>query len=146
MRPTDDDNRLSYSMCAGMMGQMTLSGDLEQLSAEQIATVRKYISFYEKITPELRLKSRLRIDRNSPSRVYPTGCQNLTLETENELLQIVHFFETGEKTAVFELPSGEWKLADCVKADALEYSFDGKTVVFENTVPFSAAALRYSRK
>ena len=146
LRPTDDDNRLSYSMCAGMMGQMTLSGDLEQLSAEQLATVKKYVSFYEKISPDLRLNSKLRIDQNSPSRIYPTGRQCMTLESENELLQIVHFFETDAASTEFALPDGNWELEDCVKADALEYTFNGKSIIFEKVVPFSAAAFRYRRK
>lgn len=146
LRQTDDNSRLSYSLCAGMMGQMTLSGDLEQLSAEQIATVKKYLTFYGKITPELRLNSKLRIDNNSPSRIYPTGRQNMTLESENELLQIIHFFETDESTTEFAMPSGDWILSDCVKADALQYSFDGKMLRFEKIAPFSAAAFRYSKK
>lgn len=146
LRPTDDDNRLSYSMCAGMMGQMTLSGDLEQLSAEQLATVKKYVKFYEKISPDLRLKSKLRIDCNSPSRIYPTGRLFVTLETETELLLIAHFFETGEQSAEIVLPAGDWKLEDCVKADALEFAANEKCVRFTKIVPFSAAAFRFRKK
>ena len=146
LRPTDDDNRLSYSMCAGMMGQMTLSGDLEQLSAEQLATVKKYVEFYEKISPELRLNSKLRIDCSSSSRVYPSGRQVMTLESADELLQIVHFFETDVQTAEFALPAGEWELTDCVKADSLEFSADGKCVRFTGIAPFTAAAFRFRKK
>ena len=146
LRPTDDDNRISYTMCAGMMGQMVLSGDLEQLSAEQFASVKKYISFYEKLSPELRLNSKLRIDCNSDSRIYPTGRQCMTLESENELLQIVHFFETGEKSAEFALPSGDWELMDSVKADMLEFSVEAKVIKFKQVAPFTAAAFRYRKK
>lgn len=146
LRPSDDDNRLSYSMCAGMMGQMTLSGDLEQLSETQLSIVKKYIAFYEKISPELRLNSKLRIACSSSSRVYPTGRQNMTLESADELLQIVHFFETEDSTAEFALPTGEWELVDSVKADALEFSVTGNSLKFSKVSPFSAAALRYRRK
>lgn len=146
LRQTDDDNRLSYSMCAGMMGQMALSGDLDLLSAEQLATVRKYVSFYEKITPELRLNSKLRIDNNSSSRNYPVGRQNMTLESDQELLQIVHFFETDALEAEFELPAGDWVLEDSIKADSLDFEISGGTVKFTKVAPFSAAALRYRRK
>ena len=146
LRPTDDDNRLSYSMCAGMMGQMTLSGELGLLSAEQIAVVKKYLAFYEKITPSLRLNSKLRIDCNSVSRNYPDGRQVMTLESDDELLQIVHFFETDEQTAEFVLPAGDWELADCVKAESLEYSIDGSSVKFTKIAPFAAAAFRFRKK
>ncbi|MBR2439427.1 MAG: hypothetical protein IKB25_04465 [Lentisphaeria bacterium] len=70
----------------------------------------------------------------------------MTLESENELLQIVHFFETDAASTEFALPDGNWELEDCVKADALEYTFNGKSIIFEKVVPFSAAAFRYRRK
>ena len=92
------------------------------------------------------MNSKLRIDCNSVSRNYPDGRQVMTLESADELLQIVHFFETDEQTAEFTLPAGDWELADCVKADSLEYSTDGKSVKFTKIAPFAAAAFRFRKK
>ena len=146
LRADDDSNRLSYSLCAGFLGQMTLSGDLDRLSAEQIEDVRKYLKFYAKISPELRLNGKLRIDCNSPSRNYPTGRQIVTLESETEFLQVIHFFDTDQTTETFELPEGNWELTDSVKADQIEIAADGRTVKFGNIPSFSAAALLFRKK
>ena len=146
LRSDDDSNRLSYSLCAGFLGQMTLSGDLDLLSSEQIETVRRYLDFYAKLSPELRLGGKLRIDCSSPSRMYPTGRQIVTLETEKEFLQIIHFFETDVTAEEFALPAGDWELVDSVKADSMKLAVEnGKTKV--GSIPsFSAAALLFRKK
>ena len=146
LRQSDDENRLSYSLCAGFLGQMTLSGDLDLLSEAQIETVKKYLTFYGKISPELRLNGKLRIDCSSKSRISPTGRQSVTLETDSELLQVIHFFETDAKHEEFLLPEGNWELADSVKAEQLQFSCEGNVLKVDQISSFSALALRFVKR
>ena len=146
LRETDSDDRIAYSMCAGFLGQMTLSGDLDRLSDNQLASVGKYVDFYRKISRNLRLNSKISVSSGTVSRMYPTGHQVVTFATDDELLKVIHFFDTDEKCAVFAIPDGDWELVEKVGAERLDFNIANSQIRVDGIAPFCAAALRFKRR
>jgi alpha-galactosidase len=144
LRPTDDESRLSYSMCAGLLGQMQLSGDLDLLNEVQLGFVRKFTDFYTGISVPLR-RGELTIQRMTKNRTCPKGTQVVMLETEDEALVVVHFFDTQETSISIELPSDNWQIADFASISQAKNCICRHTLQLSGMEQFSAAAIRLKR-
>ncbi len=109
---SDTRQRLRYGLAATLLGRMCLSGDLQELSSEQLAEIKQSQAFYESAAPVIR-DGRSRIYRAmSASWNHPRGWQAVVRHTENKALLVAHTFGM-ETPATLEvpLPPGEWKLA-----------------------------------
>ncbi len=146
LRPSDTEERISYTLCAAMMGRMLLSGDLEQLSQEQLTFAEKFIRFYEKISVELRHGSELEIVRETEKRTTPEGIQSVLLSTGNKALCILHFFDTKESSASIALPFAGWNISECVGIAGMRAETDGDFLTVSGMKPFSAAAFLLERQ
>ena len=145
LRPEDDEARLSYSLCAGMLGQMLLSGDLDKLNAKQLSFVRKFIGFYAGISAALR-RGEYTLRRETLNRTAPKGTQCVLLETQEELLAVVHFFDTAQRALDIELPAGNWSIADFAAISQATAVIGNDRLSLTGMLPFSAAAIRLRKQ
>ncbi len=97
LRDTDSVDRIVYSMAAGFLGRLCLSGDIEKLSPAQWETVTDGIKFYEQAENVL-LHGTTRVYADKSSRIrHPEGVQAVVRKNEKELLVVYHGFENAKR-------------------------------------------------
>lgn len=105
LRKDDTLERVEYSIAAGMLGRLCLSGDIENLSDEQWNCIEKGISLYKKSEHVL---------KHGTTRVYRTfhkyirhcrGIQVVTRRNEKEMLLVYHGFLEAEGSLRIPLES-----------------------------------------
>jgi len=111
----DSMQRLAYSLSAGFLGRLCLSGEIDLLSEQQWALVQKAIDFYQLVAP---------IIRNGKSHLYqyigaawrhPQGAQAVlrVSDSGDQALAVVHTFAAPfPKEIVMTLPEGNWQISD----------------------------------
>lgn len=107
LRADDSRERLEYSMAAGFLGRICLSGDIERLTEEQWDVVTRGIQFYQSAESVL-LSGKTRVFREGGQFIrHPEGLQVVVRENEREALLVFHGFEQ---------PAGEYRVpvdGDC---------------------------------
>ncbi len=115
LRREDTSRRLLYSLSAGFLGRLCLSGDLAQLDASQWSTVRRALDLYVAASPVIAEgRSRL-VDRSSASRRHLAGWQGVvrTATDGHQALVVVHQFSAGDERAVqLQLEGSGWRIVD----------------------------------
>lgn len=92
IRKSDDPKRISYSINAGVLGRLCLSGDVTDLSEEQWDTIDRGIAFYKKAVPYIK-NGKSHIHRfTAGSDRHPAGYQALVRENTEGVLVTVHTF------------------------------------------------------
>lgn len=124
LRSWNSENRLYYLLCAGFLGRFCLSGDLDQLTAEQMQTVQKLIALYEKAAPLIRYgKSTVEQHWNN-SFSHPEGWQKVCYEFAGKRLTVLHIFGNPPDTITLPL-EGEYELfaPECVDCNVINGTF-----------------------
>jgi len=103
LRAGDDVNRLHYSLAATFLGRMCLSGDIYDLTNEQMAVVDEAMTFYRKAADIIKYGKTTRIECTATSYNDPVGHQIVEREYEGRKLVVIHKFRGDE--AGLELPT-----------------------------------------
>ncbi len=110
----DTMGRLAYSLTAGFLGRLCLSGELDQLNEEQWALVQEAIRFYAQVAPVIAHgKSRLDQQIGAAWR-HPQGAQAVVRVSDDNLqaLVVAHTFAAPLPSKItVVLPAGNWQLA-----------------------------------
>ena len=111
MRKTDDHRRQEYSLAAGLLGRLCLSGDVHELTDEQWAVIDEGIAFYHQAVPVL-LDSELYITQHGlESWRRLTGWQCALRVGESQALAVFHSFSPAQDIAV-DIPGHDvWEIA-----------------------------------
>lgn len=113
--PDDSLQRLHWSLVAGFLGRICLSGDVAGLSAEQMQLVRADLDLYRAVVPVIRDGESRLISSLNKSWRHPRGWQALVRTARNgprEALIVVHAF-AGMADRAIELPwpdEGKWSV------------------------------------
>jgi len=114
LHANDSMQRLAFSLAAGFLGRLCLSGELDSLSATQWALVQTAIDFYHLVAP---------IIKNGRTRLYqqigaawrhPQGAQAVVriADSGDQVLVVVHTFAAPlPDEIVLPLPTGNWHIA-----------------------------------
>lgn len=141
LHASDDDERLVWSLAAGFLGRLCLSGDVLDLSPEQLAVVAGATALYRDVAPIIRDgRSRL-LDATGPSRRHPTGWQALTYRDRDEVLVVVHAFEGAPEVLEVPLPTGEWQIEGLL-VGAVSATTGSDALRLERVGVFTAAVVR----
>ncbi len=109
LRTADSERRMIYSLAAGFLGRLCLSGEIDRLSEGQRDLVRRAVGLYQKATPIIRDGTSRRFGAVGESWRHPTGWQAV-LRTAGEWgLLVVHAFERPPKVV---LPLEGWRVVD----------------------------------
>ena len=76
LRAKDDADRLNYSLTSTFLGRMCLSGDIYDLTAQQLSLVEEAVSFYRKAAQIIRSGKTTRIECSTESYNHPNGQQD----------------------------------------------------------------------
>jgi alpha-galactosidase len=113
LRREDSLARLGYSLAATFLGRMCLSGDFNQLSAEQLRVVNAAQQFYQHAAPIIRDGRTRRFGEWSASYRHPRGWQALRrISADNrQILIVLHTFADPPAMPLYlPLPPGRWKV------------------------------------
>jgi alpha-galactosidase len=112
LRQSDDPRRLSYSLCATLLGRMCLSGDLPTLSTKSWSQVVEIMDFYRSAAPIIRDGISRRFGPPVRSYGHPKGWQAVVRQGKRSTLLVFHSFEScPEKSLEISLPQGVSKIA-----------------------------------
>jgi alpha-galactosidase len=115
LHSSDSMQRLAYSLAAGFLGRLCLSGEIDLLSKEQWALVQAAIDFYHLVAPVIKNgKSRL-CQHIGPAWRHPQGAQAVlrVSESVDQALVVVHTFAAPlPDEIVMTLPEGNWQISD----------------------------------
>ncbi len=147
----DDENRLLYSLAAGCIGRLCLSGDVDKLSAPQLSLMKAALAYYDACKPLVKDgDSLLRRQLKSRSYITPKGSQLYMRRVADgrRLAAVLHNFGEGDPATRWIVP-GQWRLQEGAPrlmptgaAAAAEALPDGTTALsFAGMPAFSAAAV-----
>lgn len=106
LRASDDIHRLNYSITAGFLGRLCLSGEIFDFTDEHWALVLSGIEFYNQIKDIIKYGSTTVIDSTVKDYYTPTGYQAVLRTYESNALLIIHTFENGANPPVEKYTAG----------------------------------------
>jgi len=112
---SDSMQRLAYSLAAGFLGRLCLSGEIDLLSDDQWDLVKKAIDFYKRVAPIIKHgKSRLYQPIGTTWR-HPQGAQavmRLSNDGEQALIVVHTFAAPLPDEIVIPLPDSDWQISN----------------------------------
>ena len=115
LRPGDTSRRLHYTMSAGLLGRLCLSGDVAVLTADQWAVVEEGMRFYRKVWPIIRHGSsrRFGMEEQCSQRLGGYQAVRRVSTDQSQILVVWHSFAAGGGLSLrVPLPSNSWKILD----------------------------------
>lgn len=103
IRESDTTQRIVYSMAAGLLGRLCLSGDVTSLSEEQWDAIDRGIAFYKKAAPIIKDGITRITEGCGSSWRHPKGWQCVVREGKEKTLLVLHIFG-GEQPEQLEIP------------------------------------------
>lgn len=101
LRSDDSTEKLEYSMAAGFMGRICISGDIDQLSPKQWKTVSEGLEFYKRLEHILLDGITKIYGERSVNIRHPKGTQIAVRRNEREILIVCHGYEeTANETMI----------------------------------------------
>ncbi len=140
LRPWDTPERLSYTLSAGLLGRLCLSGNLSKLDKAQYALVKQAVALYRQATPFLREGTTWELQQMLLSGCYerPRGWQCLTRRNAAGSLHVIHAFQDAPTS--YELADAGDVEAFFGPPDATARQTDGRLIV-EGLPPLSGAVV-----
>ncbi len=139
LRENDGSRRLHYSIAAGMMGRLCLSGEPDKLTADEMAIVKDGVAFYRAITflldeGEFRLGHVIGDYRSAP-----TGWQYLVRGTDSAKYVVFHTFDNPPEKVEIELPAN-LTMRRVFASDTLTWNYAAGKLVITAPGAFEGAA------
>lgn len=95
LREKDDIHRINFSLVAGFLGRLCLSGEIFDLRDEYWDNVLAAIAFYDNIKDIIKNGKTTIIDNSAGDYNDPTGYQAVLREYGDRALLVVHTFKDG---------------------------------------------------
>lgn len=120
LRAENDAKRLCYSLAAGFLGRLCLSGEIDKLAEWQKKIMFDAVDFYGRIAPLVKHGvSRVERELTSRSYNYPAGWQILARKYKNEEMLVIHGFKNAPEQLSVVLEDG-MEIAGVFKADDVD--------------------------
>lgn len=92
IRKSDSLKRIAYSVSAGFLGRLCLSGDVVELDREQWEMITSGITFYKKAAPIIKSGKSYIYENRSDSDRHPEGWQCVRRDNNENSLAVIHTF------------------------------------------------------
>jgi alpha-galactosidase len=131
LHASDSPQRLIYSLAAGFLGRLCLSGEIDELDEKQWSLVQEAIGFYGQVAP---------IIKNGRSRLYqqigsswqhPQGAQAVlrtSMDNRQALLVLHTFAKPLPAEMILDLPQGDWRIAGFLPGISIALQTIGNTL------------------
>ena len=141
--------RLAYSLAAGFLGRLCLSGEVDQLSDQQWALVQEAIRFYDCIAPIIkRGRSRLHQSIGAAWR-HPQGAQVVVrvADSGDHALVVTHTFAAPLPPEItVPLPAGDWQIVGAFPDTVATPEIAANQLQIGPSVEFEGWALHLARQ
>ena len=140
LRKGDSARRLTYSLINTFLGVMCLSGDADDLSADQWRIVDDAIAFHRSVSPVIRDGVSSFFGQVSASWRYLRGWQAVCRTAGNRTLAVVHAFG-GDFPPAAEIPVRASGIRRILCSEGNRVSLDGDVLRVELKAEFEAIAV-----
>jgi alpha-galactosidase len=111
LHAADDRERIAWSLAAGLLGRLCVSGDADRLDETGMGLVKAAVAFSQCIAPVLRHgRSRVHGPAGAGSWSHPAGWQAVVREHGDRAFVIVHAFAGSPEAGPIPLPAGTWRI------------------------------------
>ena len=110
LRKEDDIHRVNYSLTAGFLGRLCLSGEIFDIPDENWETTLKAVDFYAEIASIIKNGYTSIIECTAEDYNNPQGYQIVLREYENKAIMVVHTFKNGANPPIEKHLEG-WKIS-----------------------------------
>ena len=125
----DDIHRVNYSLTAGFLGRLCLSGEIFDIPDENWQITLEAINLYGEITPIIKDGYTRIIECTAEDYNDPTGYQIVLRELGDKALMIVHTFKDGANPPIDKYLD-DYKIAKAFGSD-LDGEFRGNAYLLE---------------
>jgi alpha-galactosidase len=110
LRAGQTTQRLAYSLAATFLGRMCLSGDIQELGAEQWELAKRAMALYRRVAPVIKKGESRRFGSQGPSWRHPIGWQAVRrIHGDGQrMLVVLHTFGSAPSEVEIPLPPGRW--------------------------------------
>lgn len=129
LRAKDDIHRVNYSLTAGFLGRLCLSGEIFDIPDENWEITLKAVEFYNEIAPIIKDGFTSVIECNVEDYNDPEGYQIVLRKHEDKALMIVHTFKNGANPPVNKYLDG-WKI-EKEFGSSIDSDFRGKAYLLK---------------
>ncbi len=137
----DSDRRTVYSLAAGFLGRLCLSGEISSLSPPQMETVRHAIRIYDLVAPVIRDGAFRLFQHHNAIYRAPEGWQAVvtTSARHGRTLVVFHVFDSPPSIANAPLPPGLWRIETTLHSGtAPRVALRKQSLEWNAPAPFSA--------
>lgn len=118
LRPDDDTTRLVWSLAAGFLGRLCLSGRVDRLTAGAWSQVEEAVGLYGRCSPVIAAGDARCFGDLGRGWRSPHGWQALRRMTADAVVVVLHAFAgCAGRTAQVPLPPGDWHIAGLLAAE-----------------------------
>ena len=146
LRPSDTPDRTYYTLSATFLGRMCFSGDMAEISDDQMAIATEAQEMYAAVSHIIKDgKTRLFRDIGDSYR-FTTGAQaSVRISADQtEALVVFHAFH-NPCTIRAKLGAGEWELKNAF-GSKVKYRIEKDEIIFEETEDMKGAVLHLCKK
>lgn len=129
LREKDDIHRINYSLTAGFLGRLCLSGEIFDLKDEYWDNVIDAIAFYDKIRDIIKNGKTTIIESSARDYNNPTGYQAVLREYNNRALLIIHTFKNGANPPIDKYLNS-WNITEAFGSE-LDNDYRGKALLLK---------------
>jgi alpha-galactosidase len=146
LQPTDGNRRLVYSLAAGFLGRLCLSGNIAALPVESWALVNKAMLFYKRVSMIIKNGESQLISHVGTSWRHPEGWQAVLRRFDDQMLVVFHAFAGAPGTIELPLPDAHWSIIEELTSSSPSSVINhGAGILFKNVDMFSARVLLLRR-
>jgi len=139
----DSAQRLYYTLSAGFLGRLCLSGNVASLSPEQWAIVEESMALYRKVWPIIKDGSSRRFGQEEQNIQHLRGWQAVRrISSDGRQALIVWHTYASSTNLVLDvpLPNGDWKITSQL-SNKNPAQLHANTLHLENAPPFSGGVI-----
>ena len=141
----DSMQRLAYSLAAGFLGRLCLSGEIDSLNPDQWDLVNEAIQFYAKAAPIIKHGTSRLFRKIAPAWRHPRGAQAVLRLADDgqQALVVLHSFDgplPGEMR--IQLPAAtSWRVAGTFPASSTALPLEGNVLHYMPAGPFTGQVI-----
>lgn len=144
LHPEDDDNRFYYSLSAGFLGRLCLSGEISKLTKKQTKLVKEACQLFRKVVPLLQQGDNHNIRKIGASYLAPTGYQVFLRQNDDLAMAVVHTFGKAPAKISFTIPE-KWHLDDSFMPPEVVCTRKGNKLILSKLTDFQGMVLFFSK-
>lgn len=147
LRKEDDARRLAWSLTAGLLGRLCVSGDVDELSPDQWQVVDNGLSFYRQVAAVIRRGVTRRYGPEVHCYDAPEGWQGVVRAGREGCLVVLHRFGGADPGPItVPLPWPCRAPAAVYEVCGAPLTVHGTTVTWQPAAPMSSAALYFAKE